>query len=224
MNENTNAKTVLLAGATGLVGTHCLAHLLAQNSVAHVLPVVRRPFSVSDPRVTPVVTDFAALDRLPVNQADVALCALGTTIKKAGSKDSFRSVDFDAVISFAGYAARCGVAVFGLVSSIGASESAGNFYLRVKGEAEAAVASQGFRVYVALRPSLLLGKRTESRPGEAASKLLYPLFSPLLQGSTRRFRAIPADGVAAALASLVVEAPPSGQYIWYHDDILRAAG
>lgn len=221
MNENPT--TVLLAGATGLVGSHCLTKLLALPQVERVIPIVRRPLAANDPRVTPVVLDFAALGSLPVEKARVALCALGTTIKQAGSKPGFRAVDFEAVLSFAHYAARCGATVFGLVSSIGAAEDSRNFYLKVKGEAEAAVAGQGFRVFAALRPSLLLGTRTQTRPGEAVSQLFYPLFSPLLQGSTRRFRAIPAERVAAALVSLAFQPPTAGRTVWFYDDILCAA-
>lgn len=218
-----NANTVLLAGATGLVGGHCLTKLLEHKNLERVIPVVRRPFAATDPRVTPIVTDFADLGSLPVTPARVALCALGTTIKQAGSKRAFRAVDFEAVNAFASWAARSGVEVFGLVSSIGASESSRNFYLRVKAEAEAAVFGQGFRVCAALRPSLLLGKRSQSRPGEAASQLFYPLFSPLLQGPARRFRAITAEQVAAALSSLAFNEPTSGWHIWYYNDILRAS-
>jgi uncharacterized protein YbjT (DUF2867 family) len=102
--------------------------------------------------------------------ARVALCALGTTIKKAGSEAAFRAVDLDAVVAFARWAKDGGAEVLGLVSSVGADVSASSFYLRVKGQAEEAIAAIGFRSFVALRPGLLLGDRSESRPGDSVGR------------------------------------------------------
>lgn len=219
---NAENSAVLLGGATGLIGGHCLTVLLKAPHIRSIVPVVRRPIHPRDPRLAPLVADFASLDSKPPVDARVALCAVGTTIKQAGSKAGFRTVDYEAVLAFAHFAARSGVETFGLVSSVGASRRSHNFYLRIKGETEEAVAALGFRSFVAMRPSLLLGERTESRPGEAISQKIYPLFTPLLQGPTRRFRAIPATIVAGALASLAVLTPPDGRHIWYYDDIIAA--
>jgi uncharacterized protein YbjT (DUF2867 family) len=215
--------TVLLAGATGLVGGLCLARLVAAPSLERIVPVGRRAPAAADARVTPLVTDFAALASAPSIPARTALCALGTTIKRAGSEAAFRAVDLDAVVAFARWARASGVEVFGLVSSVGAEASARSFYMRVKGEAEEAVAALGFRAFVALRPGLLLGDRTESRPGEAVGQALLPLVGPLLFGGARRFRAIDAARVGEALASLAHRAPPSGRAVWHHDELLAAA-
>lgn len=212
--------TVLLAGATGLVGGACLAALAARPSIERIVPVGRRAPSASDPRVVPTIVDFAALAGAPPVPAKVALCALGTTIKKAGSEAAFRAIDLDAVVAFARWAKEGGATVFGLVSSVGAG--GGNFYLRVKGEAEDAVAALGFASFVALRPGMLLGARTESRPGESIGQALLPAVNPLLFGSARKYRAIEAGQVAAALASLAVGAPPVGRVVWHYDEILAA--
>lgn len=217
-------KTVLLAGATGLVGGHCLAELLALPGVDRVVTVGRRPPAIEDARVEPFVTEFPALGDAPVREARTALCALGTTIRRAGSQAAFREVDHDAVVAFARYALRSGAEEFGLISSVGASAHSSNFYLRVKGETEAAVGALGFRAFVVLRPSLLLGKRAESRPGEAISQRVYPIFTPLMFGRARRFRAIRAGSVAAALARLATEPPAPGRHVWYYDEILTVAG
>lgn len=216
-------RTVLLAGSTGLVGGHCLHHLLSASapSATRVVSLVRRAPPTTDPRVTPLVADFAALDRLAPVAASVALCALGTTIKKAGSKDAFRAVDFDAVVAFARWARRGGATVFGLVSSVGADARAGTFYLQVKGEAEDAVAALGFTSFVALRPSVLLGARSEARPGEQIAQALMPIVNPLLVGGASRYRAIRAEQVGAALAGLVEQAPP-GRVVWHHAELVAA--
>ena len=128
--------TVLLAGATGLVGGACLTELVALRSIERIVPVGRRAPASPDARISPEIVDFSVLANTPPIPARVALCALGTTLKKAGSEAAFRAIDFDAVVAFAHWAHESGATVFGLVSSVGAG--GGNFYLRVKGEAEEA--------------------------------------------------------------------------------------
>ena len=89
--------TILLAGATGLVGSRVLALL------PEAIPVGRRATG----RAGEIVADFAALPPLP--PARVAISALGTTIRAAGSQAAFRAVDHDAVLSFARAAKAAGV-------------------------------------------------------------------------------------------------------------------
>lgn len=216
--------TVLIAGATGLVGGAALARLLEHPAVASVETVGRRPLSRSHPRIRERVVDFATIDAQPPAAASAAICALGTTIKAAGSQAAFRAVDHDAVVGFARWARRSGAETFALVSSVGADPHARGFYLRVKGEAEAAVRAIGFPTLVVLRPSLLLGPRTERRPGEALARALAPALAPLMVGGLRRYRAISADLVAGALVRAVTGAAPGGATVWEHDEIVAAAG
>jgi uncharacterized protein YbjT (DUF2867 family) len=214
-------RVVLLAGATGLVGGHCLARLLATPSVDRIVPVVRRPWPNPEPRVFPLVTELTNLGATASVSARVALCALGTTLKDAGSQAAFRAVDHDAVMSFARWARQGGTEVFGLVSSAGADPNSKNFYLHVKGETEQSLASLGFTCLAILRPSLLLGERRQSRPGESVAKATLPALNPLLFGPTRRYRAISADRVAAALVSLVVRPTPPGRHVWHYDELVE---
>lgn len=207
--------TVLLAGATGLVGGLAVRHLLAPGAFARVVALVRRP----PPRPAGVetrVVDFAHLHREPIVEAAAAVCALGTTIAKAGSPAAFRAVDVDAVLAFGRWAREGGVSTFVLVSSVGADDRSSSFYLRCKGEAEERVAEMGFARFVALRPSLLLGERSEARRGEAIARRLGPLATPLLLGPLRRYRAIDADRVAAASARAALD-PAPGRFTWEYD-------
>ncbi len=211
------AETVLLAGATGLVGGLAVAHLLAPGAFARVVALSRRPLARRDGLETRVV-DFVHLHREPVEEATAAVCALGTTIAKAGSREAFRAVDVDAVLAFGRWAREGGASTFVLVSSVGADPRASSFYLRCKGEAEDAVAGMGFARFVALRPSLLLGPRLEARRGEAIARRLAPLASPLLAGPLRRYRAVEADVVASAAARAALDATP-GRFTWEYDAI-----
>jgi uncharacterized protein YbjT (DUF2867 family) len=212
-------RTVLMAGATGLVGRLALARLLDRPEVEHVVAVGRRPPALTHARLEAKTVDFARLDAVPPVHAGAALCALGTTIKVAGSQAAFRAVDHDAVLACARWARAGGAPTFALVSSVGAASGAGNFYLRVKGEAEEAVAAVGFPRLVVLRPSLLLGDRAERRLAEAAAQVVTPALNPLLLGPLRRYRAVDADRVAAALVAAALDRTP-GREVWEYDHIL----
>ncbi len=221
--EETAARRVLLAGATGLVGARVLDRLLAEPRVARVIVVARRALDRSDPKLATVVCDFERLDEaLAGVEAEVVLCCLGTTMAKAGSREAFRRVDRDYVVALARAGRAAGAARLVMVSSVGADAAARNFYLRVKGEAEAAVAALDFRALDILQPGLLLGPRAERRAGERLGARLAPLFNPLLIGGLGRYRAVPAETVARAMVALAL-AEGAGLTRHTNADILRRA-
>src|SRR5262245_50742332 len=143
-------RTVILAGATGLVGREILQGLLADPTVSAVHSYGRRPLPMQHPKLTSHVVDFQALPALP--QADEAYLALGTTIKVAGSQAAFRAVDYDANLAVARAALAAGVKRLGLVSAMGADAGSTVFYSRVKGELEAALGQMAFAGLVIARP------------------------------------------------------------------------
>jgi uncharacterized protein YbjT (DUF2867 family) len=181
---------MLLAGATGLVGGCVLAR------VADAVPVGRRAVG----RAGEIVADFDALPRLPA--AAVAVCALGTTMAKAGSEAAFRAVDEAAVLVFARAAQAAGVQRFIIVSAVGADAGSKVFYSRVKGEVETALAGLGFARLDILQPGLIIGARDERRPVEAFLQVVTPLLNPLLIAGLDRYGAIEADVVAGAAVAL----------------------
>lgn len=198
---------VAVAGATGLVGRALLARLAADPRVGQVTALVRRPASPGalPGAVHPLVVDWARPDlgaMLP--PIDWAFCALGTTIKAAGSQAAFRAVDVDAVLAFAAAARAAGASRFGLVSAMGADARASVFYNRCKGEVEQALMAQGWPRLVIARPSLLLGERgplgQPARAGEALAQRLMPAMGWLVP---KALRPISADAVATALAEAV---------------------
>ena len=132
-------RTALIAGATGLIGGACLERLLADSKYRRVIAIVRRPLTVVHPKLESHVTDFDQLETLEPAAIDDVFCALGSTIKKAGSEEAFRKIDLGYPKALCTYAKRCGAVRVALVSSVGADASSSNFYLRVKGETEAAI-------------------------------------------------------------------------------------
>ena len=127
---------VVLAGATGLVGGHCLTQLLADDSVAQVTVIARRTLQLTHPKLTVQVVDFERLrDQARLPKADAALCTLGTTHRAAGSPEAFAKVDHIYVAELARLAAAQGIPRFILVSAVGADPTSPVFYHRVKGRA-----------------------------------------------------------------------------------------
>lgn len=199
----------LLAGATGAVGSQLLARLLASADCRRVVTVGRRAPALRDSRVEHVT---ATLDKLPAALAGrrftAAFCCLGTTMKRAGSREAFRAVDLDGVAAFA-QAARTGDAsFFGLVSAAGADPRSTNFYLRTKGDAEAAVEALGFPSLAIMQPGLLRGDRAEFRAGERLGQLAAPFVDRLLLGGLARYRSVRLDTLAAALVTAAKQRVP----------------
>jgi uncharacterized protein YbjT (DUF2867 family) len=207
----------LIAGATGLIGGQLVR--LAVKEYEQVAAVTRRPLTFSHANLREVQAPLDALGALP--PADAAFGALGTTMKKAGSQEAFRRVDLDYVVAFARAAHLSGAHTFCVVSSVGASPT-GNFYLRVKAEMEEAVRGLGFPSLHIFRPSFLVGKRAESRAGEALGIAAAQALAFLLAGSWRRYRAVRAETVAAAMLTAARQAKP-GLHIHHYDSIVTLA-
>ncbi len=193
-------KTALIAGASGLVGRCLLQDLLDAREYDRIIALGRRPLEVEHPKLTQFTADFAALDQVTGElRADDAFCCLGTTIRQAGSREAFRAVDHGAVLAFAWAAQRAGARRFFTVSALGADPDSRIFYNRVKGECEVALRVLRFATLGLFRPSLLLGKRREFRPGEKIMAGVLWFAEPLLVGRLARYRAIEAVVVARAM-------------------------
>ena len=197
-------RTAIVAGATGLVGSHVLSLLIESPHYTGVTALVRRRLDREHPKLKQLVVDFDRLPPLP--EADDVFCALGTTIKKAGSREAFRRVDYEYPVAIARQAAEAGDAQFLLVSSVGADRHSSNFYLRTKGEVEDAIGALPFRGLHVFRPSFLIGERADSRPGERFGIAAARIVGPLLAGPLRKYRAIPAEAVARAMVESAVRA------------------
>lgn len=221
-----SGRDLLLAGATGLVGGLLLRRLLAAPEFdGTVFAPLRRDPGVADPRLAVLRTEFtpgsgdlqlaAAIEARSSRPLHGYVSCLGTTIRAAGSREAFIAVDRDLVLRLAQLAYDHGARHALLVSSIGASRQTGNFYLRVKGEVEDALARIGFARIDLIQPGLLIGPRSERRPAERLMQAAAPLTNLLMQGGLRRYRSIAADEVAQAMLRLLAEsAPGTFTYRW----------
>ena len=217
------AKRILLIGGTGLVGSR-FAKCLPGDGSLEVDSLVRRPSGRDTPEwrehVAPPADWPEIASRLG---ADIAVSALGTTMRAAGSQAAFRAVDFDLVVDFARAARDGGARHMIVISSVGADAGSRNFYLRTKGEMERALEALEFERLDIVRPGLLRGERGgERRPGERLGIIVSPLLNLLLRGRLDRYAAINADVVATAIVSLAGQDEP-GTRIHHNRDLHRLA-
>ncbi len=199
MNRN-----AIVFGSTGLVGSNLIRLLDENKNYAEIIAYMRNVQSsvqFKKLKVIELQKDFI----IASNIDDVFIC-LGTTMKKAGSKSEFRAVDYELVVEVAQKAHAAGVKRLIVISSIGANPQSRNFYLRTKGEMEEAIKSINFELIAFVRPSLLLGKRTEFRFGEKLGIWLYRIFRFIFVGPLKKFRGIEAEDVAKAMIQLALTA------------------
>ncbi len=190
-------KSAIVFGATGLIGSFLVEQLLDDARYGEVKVFGRRSTGLTHPKLDEYIIDFEKLDIFRDRvKGDELFCCLGTTIKTAGSEEAFRKVDFEWVRWSAVSAAENGVPKFLVISSVGANAQSSNFYLRTKGEMERAVSELNFKKCVILRPSMLLGPRTEFRSGESIGKFFMRAFSFLVP---KRYKAVQAETVARAM-------------------------
>ena len=221
MHGEEHGKTAILLGASGLVGGFCLEALLEDAVYTRIVLLNRRALPIeATPRVTQKAISFDRLSPGDFSGAHDVFSALGTTIRTAGSEEAFRKVDVEYPLTAARIAHQAGARQFVLCSSVGADARARNFYLRTKGDLEQEIGKLGFDRFHIIRPSMLLGKRKESRPGERAMQAVMPLVNTVMVGALRRYRGIPAATVGRAMVAAAGLSRP-GTFIYEYDEIVR---
>lgn len=196
-------KRALVLGASGLTGGHLLRFLREDDRYDRVTTLGRKPIDLKHKKIQHVMIDFDQLDRQPsLFEVDDVFCSLGTTIKKAGSRENFTKVDHTYPLTCARLAKASGVKCFITITSLGAHPKSPNFYLRTKGSLEEELKALQFERLIIVRPSLLLGERNERRFVESLAIKVMPAIAFLLIGPLRRYRAIDSKKVAWCMAYL----------------------
>lgn len=188
---------ILLLGATGLVGSHVLEIALNHEQVSMVIAPVRKAINGHPKLIAPII-DFENITGCLRGelQVDAVICAMGTTMKKAGSPEAFTHVDRDYPIIFAKLAKEQGASTFSLNSALGANKDSLIFYNKIKGELEVELQKLGFRSLTFVRPGLIGGIRPEFRLGEKILSYILGVFKLLLP---KKWRVNPAPKIAQAL-------------------------
>ena len=217
--DSNSKKTALVIGSSGLIGSHLVIQLLSNPHFEKVIVFNRRPCLLLHPKIEEHLLDFNDLKAIePYVKGDVMFCTMGTTIKKAGSKEAFRLVDVVYPEQFAEMALHNQVKQFLIISSLGADLHSNNFYLKTKGEIETFLQNSTFKSVSILRPSLLLGDRKEFRLGEKIASYVLPVLSLFLIGPFRKYRAIEAKTVAKAMLEIALQ-NKSGFTIYPSDEL-----
>ena len=193
------AKTAIIIGATGLVGSHLVKELLSDDVFETVKVFGRRSVGYQHPKLQEFICDFEQLDKTKENiTGDILFSSLGTTLKQAGSKAQQYKVDFTYQYEFACLAAQNGIKQYMLVSSASANARSKMFYLRIKGELEQKVQALTFSSIQIIQPSGLVGQREHRRRLEEVGNTilsgLVKIIPPL-----RKYRSIEGSTVARAM-------------------------
>lgn len=160
-------KRAIIIGATGLVGRELVKLAVEDPYFSEIAIFVRKASGFNHPKLKEEIIDFDAPDRWKDKvKGDVLFSALGTTLKKAGSKSAQRKVDYSYQYTFAKIASENAVPDYVLVSAPGASPDSMIFYSRIKGELDRNVEKLAFRHITLIKPSILVGERDDERKGE----------------------------------------------------------
>jgi len=217
----TPARSALVAGASGLVGSHVLRLLLEDPAYARVTVLARRELPLAHKKLEQRVVSFDHLAQVAdFPRVHDVFCCLGTTMKQAGSPDAFRKVDYTYVVELARVAVRHRASQFLVVTAVGADPASRILYSRVKGEAEEALRRLQFESIQIFRPSLVVGARAQGRPAERVARLLGLLVAWALAGPLSRYRPIKAEALARAMVQVARDAP-RGAHVYQSDHIRR---
>ncbi len=189
-------KSALVLGATGVVGRELVRELCESRGYDEVWAWARHKIGFCHPKLRAQVIDFEGISDIAPHKFYEIFCALGTTMKQAGSREAFLRVDVDYVYAAAKWGKAAGVRRFVLVSSLGAKESSLSFYLRAKGRIERRVSELGFDSLQIVRPPLILGERSDARPIERLATAVFKLLPACVLG---KFRPLSGASIARAM-------------------------
>ncbi|MEK4665807.1 oxidoreductase [Priestia sp. FSL H7-0729] len=217
-------RKAMVIGATGLVGELLVRKLLEHPVYSQVRVLVRRPLELQHPKLEQHVVDWEQLESQGnlFDEIDDLFCCLGTTIKKAGSQEGFRQVDYHYPVRAATLAKQHGVPQMLVISSMGASAGSRVFYSRTKGEMEDALSDIDFQSLHIFRPSLILGDRNEKRFGEQMAAYAMKFLDRWMKGRVDKYRAVHAATIAQAMTNIAL-VQAKGNHV-YPNDVIHVLG
>lgn len=196
-------KTAIVAGASGLIGRELVQKLILSDHYRLIYILSRKKSGIVHEKIRELVIDFDKIGELKFDEPiDDIYCTLGTTMKQAGSRRNFKKVDYEYVVALADLGKKSGALKFLVISAMGANAKSPVFYNRVKGMTEEALKNIGYKELVILRPSLLLGERSETRTGEKLSGFIMKALNILIPDN---YKAIPAEKVAGSMLKMALK-------------------
>jgi uncharacterized protein YbjT (DUF2867 family) len=216
-------KRAIIAGASGLIGSHLLQIILNENGYDEVLILVRKELPFQHKKLKQLVVDYANLkDYAEQLKGDAIFCCLGTTRKNTPDETEYRKIDHDYPLQLAQIAKQNNTAQYHLVSAASANTSSKVFYSRLKGETEDDITKVGLSSLHMYRPMLLTGNRKETRLGEGIATAIFKILDPILIGSLKKYRSIAGETVAKTMYKQSLK-NESGVFIYRSDKIQELA-
>ena len=189
-------KTALVAGATGAIGREIVRGLCEDENYDKIIVWARRELNFSHEKLETQIIDFDEIKDMPPREIDEIFCALGTTMKQAGSRGQFYKVDVSYPVNIAKWGIASGARRFALISAYGADERSRFFYLRAKGKAEKKIAALGFKSLQIARLPAIKSEREQVRMGEIFTIWLFGLLPKFI---LTNYRPMNAKDIAAAV-------------------------
>lgn len=218
---NLGMRSAIVVGATGLTGTSLIEQLCENDDYVSVIVIARRELQYKHPKLEVKIRNFDTLEERDIEFAHELYCCLGTTIKKAGSREAFEKVDFEYPLAIASLAKKRGIPHMLVITAMGANEQSSIYYNRVKGKLEQALMELGLQRLSIIRPSLLVGQREEFRFGEKLGETVLKLIKPLLIGPLKRVRSIDASQVAKAMIVIALHGKKQPVTIYASQDLAK---
>ena len=210
-------KSIILLGASGLIGNKVLRICLENNDINAIIIFVRKSLGIHNPKLKEIITDFKDFDILKDGiQGTTLICCLGTTRKKTPSLEDYRNIDYGITLKFAELAKQNGISEVHLISAVGADSKSKIFYNRLKGETERDLLNLNFENTAIYRPSLLIGSRYEFRLGELLAQKLAPIFDFFLS-RTNKYHSISYQKVAQALVKNIFKEKNKSEILEYSE-------
>lgn len=213
-------RSAIVVGATGLVGRNLVKQLCSDVRYVSVITIGRSEIDFMHEKLEQRICSLDTISESDIDFAHEIFCCLGTTMKKAKTKEQFEKVDFEYPLNVASLAKNRGIEHFIVISAMGASEKAAAYYSRVKGKLETELIKLEFKRLSIIRPSLLTGDREEFRLGEKMGEAVLKVMNPILIGPLKKLRSIPAEQVAKAMLTIALTPSNSKVEIYKSDQLL----
>ncbi len=208
-------KTALILGSSGLTGSYILDLLLKDDSFQSVITINRKPSGIHHPKLTEIISQFnAEKDLAPFVSIDTIFSCLGTTRKKTPDLQQYRNIEIGIPVQYATVALTKNLQGFHFISAVGVQPGSGNFYIRIKSEAEEALKSLHIPHLHIYQPSLLTGQRKEKRPLEKLAASLFPLINRILPKKWMHYHSISAADLAKGM--VFISQQPNQKKISHH--------
>ena len=214
----------LIAGSTGLVGSHILENL--SSLPGSVISLTRKSNGLPENVIEKIIDFDDLLKNLitidePIDHVYLSLGKKLSTYELAympeANRESFKKIDFNYSLAIAELGLKKGAKSIALVSAIGAEESSINYYFHIKGKLENSLKRIGYDNICIAQPGHLLGKRKDFRGHEIpVLESALHLASPLMQGPLKDFRQVQASKVADQIVKVTRE--NEGLSILTYDD------